>query len=58
MSSCPYHKLAQSYNAPCRIDLRLMSLLLPGAKIERTVTEAHRGGICTYTVDLSGKEPA
>lgn len=52
MNSCPYHKLAQTYEAPCKIDLRLMELLLPGAKVERPVTEAHRGGICTYTVAM------
>jgi predicted ArsR family transcriptional regulator len=50
MVRCPYHKLAQTYAAPCKIDFRLMTLLLPNAQIERPVTEAHQGGMCTYTV--------
>lgn len=50
VSSCPYHYVAQSHSATCRIDERMIQLLT-GAEIVRTQGYAHQGTLCVYELE-------
>lgn len=49
VSSCPYHYVAQSHIATCRIDERMIQLLTDG-EIERIQGTAYQGSLCVYEV--------
>ena len=47
VSSCPYHYVAQSHSAACRIDEQMIQLLT-GAEIVKTQGNAYQGALCVY----------
>lgn len=52
ISNCPYHYVAQKHGETCAIDEMMLSHLFDGT-LTRVEGHAHKGGVCTYAIELS-----